>query len=169
MDLSFPFRIHAPLIQIMRSGSCLSGQCTALICGSRYKVLRKQQKWRTAPKRDRSRCVGNTGRTIQQASRCLGCEWFSECVETSAPGRAGLRATGCATASGTRWSGRVRSQTQQKISQVTSLNVVIVIRRRQLFIQPNKGDKMESSRVGSKRPGHLLSKCSALCTCGATL
>lgn len=79
----FP-RIHAPLIQVMRSGSCLSGQCTALICGIRYSAFRKQQEWRTTPKRDRSRCVGDTGRTIQQASRCLGCEWSLERVEISA-------------------------------------------------------------------------------------
>lgn len=43
-----------------------SGRYAALICGICYRAFRKQQKWRTTLKRDRSRCVGNTRRTIQQ-------------------------------------------------------------------------------------------------------
>lgn len=61
VSLSFSFRIHASLIQVMRSGSCQSGQCTALICGICYRGFRKQQMWRTTPKRDRARYGGNTG------------------------------------------------------------------------------------------------------------
>lgn len=74
---AFLSRTHAPLIHVMRSSSCLSGQCNALICGIRYRVFRKRQKWRIAPKRDRSQCVGDT-RTIQQASRFLGCLGMSD-------------------------------------------------------------------------------------------
>lgn len=58
----------------------------------------------------------------------------------------------------------------EKVLQVTSLNVVVVIRRRQLLTQPNKGDEMESSSVVVRRVGgHLLSECSAVCRCGGTL
>lgn len=78
------------------------------------------------------------GRTIQQAGRCLGCEWFS-----------GVGVLQDSWSHRPHYWGRdmtvrvCRLQTRQA-SQVTSTNVVVVISRRHMLIQPNNSDEMKA-------------------------